>query len=75
MPKSMHKGESLKTYGKCFHMRSHKHEISGMIGVAGGMAATLGQLKVSPETFMQMGAAISGGMTIGIIIAKKIQVT
>ncbi|VDM95637.1 unnamed protein product [Thelazia callipaeda] len=47
----------------------------GMIGVSGGLAATLGQLKTSPETFIQIGTAIGTGGLIGITIAKRIQVT
>ncbi|VDN44737.1 unnamed protein product, partial [Gongylonema pulchrum] len=47
----------------------------GMIGVSGGMAATLGQLNASPETFIQIGTAIGTGGLIGTVIAKRIQVT
>ncbi len=48
--------------------------MTGMIGVSGGMTATLGYLHPSPEVLIQMAAAIASGMTIGFGIAKKIQV-
>ncbi|KAF3702123.1 NAD(P) transhydrogenase, mitochondrial [Channa argus] len=47
----------------------------GMIGVAGGIAATLGALKPSPELLAQMSAAMAVGGTAGLTIAKKIQIT
>ncbi|XP_033502562.2 NAD(P) transhydrogenase, mitochondrial [Epinephelus lanceolatus] len=47
----------------------------GMIGVAGGVAATLGALKPSPELLAQMSAAMAVGGTTGLAIAKKIQIT
>lgn len=37
----------------------------GMIGVAGGLAATLGALKPSPELLAQMSAAMAVGGTAG----------
>lgn len=37
----------------------------GMIGVAGGVAATLGALKPSPELLAQMSAAMAVGGTAG----------
>lgn len=37
----------------------------GMIGVAGGIAATLGVLKPSPELLGQMSAAMAVGGTAG----------
>lgn len=37
----------------------------GMIGVAGGVAATLGALKPSPELMAQMSAAMAVGGTAG----------
>lgn len=45
-----------------------------MIGVSGGMAATLGQLQPNLETLIQMGAVISSGMLIGLGIASRIKV-
>ncbi|KFV45799.1 hypothetical protein N341_05031, partial [Tyto alba] len=47
----------------------------GMIGVAGGLAATLGSLKPSPELLAQMSGAMALGGTIGLTIAKRIQIT
>lgn len=47
----------------------------GMIGVAGGIAATLGILKPSPEQFVQMAACMGTGGLIGTVAAKKIEVT
>ncbi|VDM39808.1 unnamed protein product [Toxocara canis] len=47
----------------------------GMIGVAGGVAATLGRLHPDTDTLMQMGGAISTGMIIGLAIAKQIKVS
>ncbi len=37
----------------------------GMIGVVGGVAATFGALKPSPELMAQMGAAMAVGGTAG----------
>lgn len=47
----------------------------GMMGVAGGIIATLGALKPSPELLAQMSAAMAVGGTTGLVIAKKIQIT
>lgn len=47
----------------------------GMMGVAGGIVATLGALKPSPELLTQMSAAMAVGGTAGLAIAKKIQIT
>lgn len=47
----------------------------GMIGVAGGLTATLGRLTPGPETLLQMGTCISTGMLIGLTIASKIKVS
>ncbi|XP_069631204.1 LOW QUALITY PROTEIN: NAD(P) transhydrogenase, mitochondrial-like [Haliaeetus albicilla] len=47
----------------------------GMIGVAGGLAATLGGLKPSPELLLHMSGAAALGGTIGLTIAKCIQIT
>ncbi|XP_060516948.1 NAD(P) transhydrogenase, mitochondrial-like [Cylas formicarius] len=47
----------------------------GMIGVAGGIAATLGQLAPSNEVLAQMAACLIGGGAIGATIAKKIEIT
>lgn len=45
-----------------------------MIGVAGGMAATLGRLTPDPSTLAQMGACVTSGMLIGLAIASRIRV-
>ncbi|XP_041816709.1 NAD(P) transhydrogenase, mitochondrial [Chelmon rostratus] len=47
----------------------------GMMGVAGGLAATLGALKPSPELLAQMSAAMAVGGSAGLAIAKRIQIT
>ncbi|XP_042560895.1 NAD(P) transhydrogenase, mitochondrial-like [Clupea harengus] len=47
----------------------------GMMGVAGGIAATLGALHPSPELLGQMTLAMASGGTIGLTIAKKIEIT
>jgi len=47
----------------------------GMIGVTTGIAATLGLLKPTPETFTQMAAAMGAGGLIGSVMAKRIEVT
>ncbi|KAI4466421.1 nad(p) transhydrogenase [Holotrichia oblita] len=47
----------------------------GMIGVSGGIAATLGQIAPSTEVLAQMAATLVAGGTIGTVIAKKIEIT
>merc|ERR1719273_2384428 len=47
----------------------------GMIGVAGGVTATLGQLMPSHPVLAQMGIAAGAGGLIGSTIAKKIEIT
>ncbi|XP_018572715.1 NAD(P) transhydrogenase, mitochondrial [Anoplophora glabripennis] len=47
----------------------------GMIGVAGGIAATLGQIAPSNEVLAQMAACLIAGGGLGTIIAKKIEIT
>merc|ERR1711962_1157850 len=47
----------------------------GMIGVSGGVAATLGSLLPSHPVLAQMGMAAGGGALIGSTIAKKIEIT
>merc|ERR1712038_802341 len=47
----------------------------GMIGVSGGVAATLGQLMPSHPVLAQMGLAAGGGAIIGSTIAKRIEIT
>jgi hypothetical protein len=45
-----------------------------MMGVMGGMTATLGYLNPDPQTLIQMGGCVSVGMLIGLTIAKQIKV-
>lgn len=47
----------------------------GIIGVSTGIAATLGQINLSPELATQMGVTLGLGGLIGAIIAKKIPIT
>merc|ERR1711976_463423 len=47
----------------------------GMIGVTGGVTATLGQLMPSHPVLAQMGMAAGAGGLIGTAIAKKIEIT
>merc|ERR1712045_958023 len=47
----------------------------GMIGVSGGVVATLGSLAPSHPVLAQMGLAAGGGALIGSTIAKRIEIT
>lgn len=47
----------------------------GMLGVTGGIAATLGILAPTTEVLCQMGGVAGIGGLLGTIIAKKIQIT
>lgn len=47
----------------------------GMIGVSGGIAATLGQLAPSMDVLAQMAGCMAVGGTLGTVIAKKIEIT
>ncbi|EFA03278.1 NAD(P) transhydrogenase, mitochondrial [Tribolium castaneum] len=47
----------------------------GMIGVSGGIAATLGQMAPSTEVLAQMAACVIAGGGLGTLIAKRIQIT
>uniref|UniRef100_A0A8D0A8K8 NAD(P) transhydrogenase, mitochondrial n=1 Tax=Sander lucioperca TaxID=283035 RepID=A0A8D0A8K8_SANLU len=47
----------------------------GMMGVAGGIAATLGALKPSPELLSQMSLAMATGGTLGLTLAKRIEIS
>uniref|UniRef100_A0A4W3K0F9 NAD(P) transhydrogenase, mitochondrial n=1 Tax=Callorhinchus milii TaxID=7868 RepID=A0A4W3K0F9_CALMI len=47
----------------------------GMIGVASGLVATLGGIKPSPELLAQMCGAMAMGGTIGLTIAKRIEIS
>lgn len=47
----------------------------GMIGVTGGLAATLGLMNLTPELLTQIGGCMTGGGLLGLIIAKKLEIT
>ena len=47
----------------------------GMMGVTGGIAATLGHMAPSTEVLMQMGGVAGLGGLLGSIIAKRIQIS
>lgn len=47
----------------------------GIIGVTGGIAATLGQMAPNMDVLMQMGGVAAIGGTLGTAIAKKIEIT
>lgn len=47
----------------------------GMIGVSGGIAATLGLMSPAYDTLMQMGGAMAVGGSLGTLIAKRIEIT
>ncbi|XP_069689607.1 NAD(P) transhydrogenase, mitochondrial-like [Periplaneta americana] len=47
----------------------------GMIGVSGGIAATLGHMAPSVDVMTQMAACMAAGGLIGTTIAKKIEIT
>ncbi|XP_023224456.1 NAD(P) transhydrogenase, mitochondrial-like [Centruroides sculpturatus] len=47
----------------------------GMVGVSGGLAATLGIMDISPALAAQISACMLGGGSIGLYIAKKIEIT
>jgi NAD(P) transhydrogenase len=47
----------------------------GMIGVASGLAATLGLMNITPELGLQIAACMTGGGALGLIIAKRIEIT
>jgi len=49
--------------------------VLGMIGVSGGIAATLGLMTPSNDTLIQMAACMGIGGAIGTGIAKKIEIT
>lgn len=46
-----------------------------MIGVTGGLAATLGLMAPTPEVMAQMGLCALAGGGLGLTIAKKIEIT
>lgn len=47
----------------------------GIIGVSGGIAATLGQMSPSTDVLLQMAGVAAIGGTFGGVIAKRIQIT
>ena len=46
-----------------------------MIGVTGGVAATLGTMNISPELALQIAGCMTGGGAVGLYIAKRIEIT
>lgn len=46
-----------------------------MIGVSGGLVATLGLMNLTPELMTQIGACMTGGGLLGLVIAKKLEIT
>ena len=46
-----------------------------MIGVTGGIAATVGLLNPPTEVLVQMGGAAALGGAVGATIAKKVEIT
>lgn len=49
--------------------------VLGVIGVTGGIAATLGVMDISPELAMQIVGCMGLGAAIGTTVAKRIQIT
>ncbi|XP_053535280.1 NAD(P) transhydrogenase, mitochondrial [Ictalurus punctatus] len=49
--------------------------VLGMIGVSGGIVATLGALNPSPELLTQMSLAMATGGTLGLTLAKRIEIS
>ena len=47
----------------------------GMMGVSGGIAATVGLLNPPTEVLVQMGGAAALGGVVGASIAKKVEIT
>ncbi|XP_052260057.1 NAD(P) transhydrogenase, mitochondrial-like [Dreissena polymorpha] len=47
----------------------------GMIGVSSGLAATVGILAPTPESFAQMAACVGAGGLLGVVGGKKVEVT
>ncbi|KAH6927593.1 hypothetical protein HPB50_006129 [Hyalomma asiaticum] len=47
----------------------------GMVGVSGGIAATLGAMDLTPELATQVAACMGAGAGIGLLVAKKIEIT
>ncbi|XP_014244217.1 NAD(P) transhydrogenase, mitochondrial-like [Cimex lectularius] len=47
----------------------------GIVGVAGGIAATLGYMNPSVDVLLQMAACAGIGGSVGAVVAKKIQIT
>ncbi|KAF7488687.1 hypothetical protein SSS_04253 [Sarcoptes scabiei] len=47
----------------------------GIIGVSGGLAATLGLMNLTPELSAQIVACMAGGGLLGLSIAKRLEIT
>lgn len=75
----MYLGSSLCCVGALAGLSSQKTSrlgnALGMVGVSSGIAATLGSLDLSPELAIQVAACMGGGAGIGLLVAKKIEIT
>lgn len=75
----MYLGSSLCCVGALAGLSSQKTSrlgnALGMVGVSAGIAATLGSLNLSPELALQVAACMGGGAGIGLMVAKKIEIT
>lgn len=47
----------------------------GMMGVAGGLAATTGMLSLSRELTVQLGGCLAAGLGVGWLLARRMQIT
>ncbi len=47
----------------------------GMIGVTSGLAATLGLMNITPDLAIQIAGCMTGGGALGLLIAKRIEIT
>ena len=47
----------------------------GMIGIGTGLVATMGLVNLTPELVIQIGACLTGGSALGMMIGKKLEIT
>ncbi|GFS41373.1 NAD(P) transhydrogenase, mitochondrial [Nephila pilipes] len=47
----------------------------GMVGVSSGLISTLGVMDISPDFALQIAGCMTGGGALGLVIAKKIEIT
>ncbi|KAL1435688.1 hypothetical protein MTO96_010475 [Rhipicephalus appendiculatus] len=75
----MYLGSSLCCVGALAGLSSQKTSrlgnALGMVGVSGGIAATLGAMDLTPELTTQVAACMGAGAGIGLLVAKKIEIT